>query len=121
MSYTKTPWKLTPLEGKYYGSKVVIGDSFVDVWGSNRKDYSVSKREIEDGWEPDLGYDHVERQEDYANALLIAAAPDLYEALEAMVTVAERDGWMQAVSGRQLILWDAKVALSKARGESVDK
>jgi hypothetical protein len=53
-----------------------------------------------------------------ANAHLIAAAPDLLEALIHMVSVAERDGWQRAVSGRQLFLWDAKVAIAKAKGET---
>jgi hypothetical protein len=53
-----------------------------------------------------------------ANARLIAAAPDLLEALIHMVSVAERDGWQTATTGRQLFLWDAKVAIAKAKGET---
>ena len=112
MSYTKGPWKLNPLEGKYYGSKVAIGDSFVSVWGSNVNDFSVSKREIEEGWEPEVGWDHVERQEDYANALLIAAAPDLLEALQDALSALE-------VCGRDFdhAIGKARAAIEKAKGE----
>jgi hypothetical protein len=53
-----------------------------------------------------------------ANARLIAAAPELLEALIQMVSVAERDNWQAAISGRQMFLWDAKVAIAKARGEA---
>ena len=52
---------------------------------------------------------------------LIAAAPDLLEALIDMVAIAQLDKWDQAVSGRQSFLWNAKVAIAKARGESVDQ
>jgi hypothetical protein len=52
------------------------------------------------------------------DAILIAAAPDLLEALIHMVSVAERDGWQTATTGRQLFLWDAKVAIAKAKGET---
>ena len=53
-----------------------------------------------------------------ANAHLIAAAPELLEALIHMASVAERDGWQTATTGRQLFLWDAKVAIAKAKGET---
>jgi len=52
-----------------------------------------------------------------ANAHIIAAAPELLEALIDMVAIAQLDKWDQAVSGRQSFLWNAKVAIAKARGE----
>ena len=53
---------------------------------------------------------------------LIAAAPDLLEVLIDMVAIAQLEKWDQAVSGRQpfmtaTLLWNAKVAIAKARGE----
>ena len=54
----------------------------------------------------------------YENAHLIAAAPDLLEALIDMVAIAQLDKWDQAVSGRQSFLWNAKVAIAKAKGET---
>jgi len=50
-----------------------------------------------------------------ANAHLIAAAPDLYEALEELLT------FVQAHNGGELMrVEDARAALRKARGESHD-
>ena len=42
---------------------------------------------------------------------------DLLNALIDMVAIAQLDKWDQAVSGRQSFLWNAKVAIAKARGE----
>ena len=53
-----------------------------------------------------------------ANAHLIAAAPELLEALIDVVAIAQLDKWDQAVSGRQSFLWNAKVAIAKAKGET---
>ena len=70
---------------------------------------------------PIVGYDaRIARVTDIdseANARLIAAAPDLLEALREAV------GWMQHVPGiadsvGQIILDDARAAIAKARGEA---
>lgn len=50
-------------------------------------------------------------EESFANSKLIAAAPDLYEALESIVRAVEKMG----CEGSMLEL--AKQALSRARGE----
>ena len=52
------------------------------------------------------------------DARLIAAAPELLEALIDVVAIAQLDKWDQAVSGRQSFLWNAKVAIAKAKGET---
>ena len=79
MKHTPGPWKLQPLKGKYYGSVVQIGNGVVTVWGTERDDksYTASQREIDKGWTPERGFDHVEVDGDYANARLIASAPEL--------------------------------------------
>ncbi len=53
--------------------------------------------------------------ENEANAHLIAAAPDLYRALEAVV---ELDAYYNIFDGLELVSEDVFAALSKARGET---
>jgi len=74
-------WFIHPLKGKYYGTVVDIGRGKVTVWLPLGEHYAASEREIAEGWEPDDGFDHVETQESYAAAKLIAATPDMLEAL----------------------------------------
>lgn len=66
-----------------------------------------------------LQFPHIEGMQE-ANAHLIAAAPDLYEALEALVetAVAEVNEKGGAGGSHLARLTDARAALSKARGES---
>lgn len=59
----------------------------------------------------ELGYWDSSPDEEMANAHLIAAAPELYEALEAMLEECEDDEFAPHVM-------DAKAALAKARGEA---
>ena len=58
------------------------------------------------------------KEEMAANARLIAAAPELYEALEQMVEIAELTvGWLPTPPGADGPLIKARAALAKARGE----
>ena len=67
-------WKLEPLKGKYYGTKVWNDetDELIEVWLSSV--LKASEREIEDGWEEEHGYDHVESQRSYEAAMIICEA-----------------------------------------------
>lgn len=56
-------------------------------------------------------------KESIANAHLIAAAPDLLEALENMVCLARLQSWDRAITGRQILLEAAQIAIAKATGE----
>ena len=67
-------------------------------------------------WATDL--DESDYQSRLADLRLIAAAPELLEALIDVVAIAQLDKWDQAVSGRQSFLWNAKVAIAKARGDT---
>jgi len=84
--HTPGPWTIRPLSGKYYGTEIRVGENLITVWTPNyRAEPFASVREIENGWGPEDGYDHVEDVESYGNALLIAAAPDLLAALRKML------------------------------------
>lgn len=78
-----------PLKGKYYGTVVDIGRSKVTVWLPFGDHYAASVREIANGWEPEDGFDHVETQESYEAAKLVSAAPDMLEALMALLNYVE--------------------------------
>lgn len=69
-------WVLQPLEGKYYGTQLLnltTGD-IIEVWLSMKGDYRASDREIENGWDKECGYDHVELQSSYETAKKILKA-----------------------------------------------
>ena len=53
-----------------------------------------------------------------ANAYLICAAPDLYDALDLMLQESRRVNWASHFNGDVSILECAELALAKARGES---
>lgn len=114
MSYTPGPWVIEPLKGKYYGTRVLLGGGVIEVWTGGTRPPEPSKREIADGWTDDMGMDHVESAEDYANARLIAAAPELLAALCDLLVLYETDeGCMSTpeyVAGR--------AAIRKATGEA---
>lgn len=57
------------------------------------------------------------REEWRANALLIATAPDLLEALEAMMNLPEFDGTVEVSIQRQDAKHKARAAIARARGE----
>lgn len=71
---------LEPLRGKHYHTEILV--EVYDEWGMpndiwiNISGYypSPSQREIDKGWEPDDGMDHVETQAEYGLALIIKEA-----------------------------------------------
>jgi hypothetical protein len=118
MSHTPGPWEVEPLEPgrKYYGTKVRLNaDSVVEVW-TNSGPMKASEREIANGWEPDHGFDHVESATDLANARLIAAAPELLEALKQLLDyTAACEGMLNASEAGQCK--KARAAIAKAEGK----
>lgn len=113
MTYTPGPWELLPLQGKYYGSTVRIGEGEVRVWQPLGTKYAPSIREIENGWTPEYGFDHVETQESFATALLISKAPALLAQLSDLVEIVE-----QAIQSGDWIVdgcCDPDITLSKAK------
>lgn len=76
--------KVLPLKGKYYGTKVQFtkpGSSADDdvheitIWAPDHfADPFGSEREIEQGWGPEDGHDHVEDQQSLTVAKIIAEA-----------------------------------------------
>ncbi len=116
--FTPGPWKVRPLIGKYYGTEVEIGEwhngvhavyGLVNVWTGGSK---PSIREISGGWTEDCGMDHVETEEDFANARLIAAAPEMYEALKACLEKGAK--WHPC----DPVVVNARAILAKIEGES---
>ena len=77
---------------------------------SNR-DYEVSDSE-------DFGLSYEDRYE-LPDARLIAAAPDLYEALASMLSCAEKEAPFTAESGMSIAMDMARKAIKKAGGELV--
>ena len=59
-------------------------------------------------------------QYNWHNASLIAAAPELYEALAAMLSCAEKEAPFTKESGMSIAMDMARKALAKAAGESED-
>ena len=72
-----TEVELHPLKGKFYSTEISAG--FVDETGNHGSMYieisgyhsQPSEREVEKGWEPDWGMDHVEGQAQYEIAKAI--------------------------------------------------
>lgn len=121
-AHTPGPWVLEPLHGKYYGSVVRIGQGAVRVWLPMSMTYEASEREIANGWEPDHGFDHVETQESYATACLIAQAPGLFAQLSDLVEIVEAaiaagDWKVDGCCDPDLTLQKARVVLAKAGGK----
>jgi len=83
--HTPGPWEIEPLQGKYYGTRILLDSGVIEVWTDGSRPQKPSEREIADGWTPDVGMDHVESEEDYANACLISAAPELLDALRGLI------------------------------------
>ena len=69
-------WKLEPLQGKYYGTRIVNDwtDDDIVIWLAFQEDCKVSDRELERGWDAQHGYDHVESQRSYEAAMIICEA-----------------------------------------------
>lgn len=81
-------------------------------------DETVTVRDTQDGYVALLGWlkgRHIgpcrSAAEVYANARLIAAAPELLEACEGLLGLAERDGWLHVAVNA------ARAAIAKAKGE----
>lgn len=70
-------WKIKPLDGKYYGTKIEnerTGE-LIEIWlPLGIGGYRASNREIEEGWCPDHGFDHTETQRTYDAAYIICNA-----------------------------------------------
>lgn len=72
-------WFIEPLEGKYYGTRIVHEPTgnLIKVWlpVDHVQDYRVSDRELEKGWDPEeCTYDHTEMQHTYEAACIIMNA-----------------------------------------------
>ena len=69
---------LIPLEGKYYSTELLVEDEnwegSVYITVAGHPTWTPSPREIENGWEPDYGMDHVEDHGTYNVALIIKEA-----------------------------------------------
>ena len=93
--WTKGPWPIKPT-GDF--KRIVIGDGLVDGPGG----YEVAE----------VYSDDCDRDEAMANAHLIAAAPDLYAALDGLL------GLLDAGSLYEPQAYAARAALAKARGQA---
>lgn len=113
---TPGPWKVLPLAYKYYGTRIDIGGTVVEVWSN--KSWQPSPREEQDPEVRDSG--HFENDVDYADARLIAAAPDLLAALNQLLTrytelvnCGDCGNWNPET---ELEVKDARAAIRKAQG-----
>ena len=93
--WTKGPW---PIKTTGDFKRIVIGDGLVDGPGG----YEVAE----------VYSDDCDRDEAMANAHLIAAAPDMAEALDGLL------GLLDAGSLYEPQAYAARTALAKARGET---
>lgn len=109
--HTPGPWKVEPLAGKYYGTEVTDADCcrVCSLWNHHERELApgeprVSVREEKKNREPSMSDaeweeflndylcdSHHERQSDYANARLIAAAPDMLAALQVILGIYSDD------------------------------
>ena len=120
-AHTPGPWKVLPLRGKYYGTEIAIGRNGgkIVVWTCDEGETRPSFRELAEGWDEDYGFDHVETAECCANAHLIAAAPELYEALaEAAAELELLATFSRNVDATADVITRAGRALAKARGQA---
>lgn len=115
--HTPGPWKIRPLRFKYYGTEIDIGLSVVSVWiGLEDGQCTLSPREIADGATlDDVEWSHAETERGYYTSCLIAAAPDLYEALALLLEdLKDYSAWDRPCRAVDV----AEAALKKARGEA---
>ena len=103
MKHTPGPWVYINLDGENGGIGGLI----------NTLPESDDHRAIADLWRRNEGTTMSE--EDEANAHLIAAAPDMYEALKAATSVLKAAKYGQSHIPRDVITW-AVDALAKAEG-----
>lgn len=92
--HTRAPWRLSDKAPRYVEARA-FDDSWHDVTGRVR------------GGSP---------QEADANARLIAAAPEMYDALEATLDYWTTTGFAQCEPGCDCIVEAVRAALGKARG-----
>lgn len=71
----------------------------------------IASEEIDDAIIATIGEDVPDHK---GNARLIAAAPEMLEALRNLVVFAEANDWDKATTGRQLLVDDARKAIRKA-------
>lgn len=129
-THTPGPWKVLPLgTHKYYGTVVDLGEDAgeLEVWGTSwraEEDRKPSRRQMEHWGNPspadvsELTCDnHYENAADCANARLIAAAPELLEALREIRQMAadedQRDFDVVRLEGI------TSAAIAKAEGREV--
>lgn len=102
--FTEGPWEFVADDDNLLGAggKDAMIDGFVA--GSVMADYLHVCRIWNDGPNPE------------EDARLIAAAPDLYEALRSAVSLLEQ--FVSTDDPRDETIWDARKALAKAEGKS---
>jgi hypothetical protein len=136
LKHTPGPWEFIQVEVWPFGVRVVAGSNVIlhqDAFAHSTAQKSRADCEDGIGFEPeDIGTVQDAIREQDANARLIAAAPDLLAALEALssnpylhlgdlvyaVREKEREGWDgPAVTAWSEAVMAAKAAIAKARGE----
>ena len=71
---------LEPLGGKYYGTRILVGDGLIEVWGCGKNQKpSARERKLWEPEEPEICDSHYETQGDYEIALAIIAALRPYD------------------------------------------
>lgn len=67
--------KIAPLNSKFYGTKVeTLDGGLITVWEMGPHPWKPSQRELENNWEPEYGFDHVETEHCYTIASIICDA-----------------------------------------------
>jgi len=76
------------------------------------------------GVAPQVGYEFVwmenDPDRDIPTCHLIAAAPELYEVLSDFVAMGDLYCWHKGLTGRQVLMQQARAALAKAEGKQND-
>ena len=96
--WTPGKWSVYEVERETYWPGIDAGRTSIVVWGDQQENNGVQGDTLEEA---------------KANAHLIAAAPDLYEALQAMLDYCNAECGSKIYPGHQ-----AYEALAKARGEN---
>lgn len=105
IKFTKGPWKISPLIPNQGGRLISA------LEGTNNFFYVCDVHSVQD-WKKSRTDIIEDKEKTMANADLIAASPDLYEALYLLVSRAT------ASEEKMSCFIKAKKALAKARGES---
>ena len=113
--HTPGPWRVEDDTFLVWGACQLADDGTIDFLG-----IPVARAETSRDWERHYGYQRKPGEED-ANARLIAAAPELLEALAGlrasigrMPADMSRPGWGEIVAA----LFEADAAIAKAKGEA---